>query len=153
MKTLLPKQQTWGRSKHVRRDERFLSLAQIDKLYHELKKHCNVCGNEFGNFQVVHPIHFWNRIYCTHAHVNEELSGMFTQKKKQHYSSAQFRLFPTWSSSFPSLGAYSKYRNECVNCTRYTITRITQFNTKIYKPTYTDFEKIIQLLQFIRYFI
>jgi len=23
--------------KHVRRDERFLSLAQIDKLYHELK--------------------------------------------------------------------------------------------------------------------
>ena len=82
MKTLLPKQQTWGRSKHVRRDERFLSLAQIDKLYHELKKHCNVCGNEFGNFQVVHPIHFWNRIYCTHAHVNEELSGMFTQKKK-----------------------------------------------------------------------
>ena len=25
------------RSKHVRRDERFLSLAQIDQLYHELK--------------------------------------------------------------------------------------------------------------------
>jgi len=37
MKTLLPKQQTWGRSKHKRRDERFLSLAQIDKLCHELK--------------------------------------------------------------------------------------------------------------------
>jgi len=27
MKTLLPKEQTWGRAKHVRRDERFLSLA------------------------------------------------------------------------------------------------------------------------------
>jgi len=26
-----------ARSKHVRRDERFLSLARIDKLYHELK--------------------------------------------------------------------------------------------------------------------
>ena len=32
-----PKEQTWGRSNHVRRDERVLSLAQIDKLYHELK--------------------------------------------------------------------------------------------------------------------
>jgi len=31
IKTLLPKEQTWGRSKHMRRDERFLSLAQIDK--------------------------------------------------------------------------------------------------------------------------
>jgi len=31
MKTLLPKEQTWGRSKYVRRDERFLSIAQIDK--------------------------------------------------------------------------------------------------------------------------
>jgi len=37
MKTLLVKQQTYGRSKHVRRDERFISLAQTDKLYHELK--------------------------------------------------------------------------------------------------------------------
>jgi len=37
MKTLLPKEQTYGRSKHVRRDERFLSLAQIDKLGHQLK--------------------------------------------------------------------------------------------------------------------
>jgi len=35
MKTLLPEEQTLDRSKHVRRDERFLS-AQIDKLYHEL---------------------------------------------------------------------------------------------------------------------
>jgi len=26
-----------ARSKHVRRDEGFLSLARIDKLYHELK--------------------------------------------------------------------------------------------------------------------
>jgi len=26
-----------GRRKHVRRDERFLSLAHIDKLYYELK--------------------------------------------------------------------------------------------------------------------
>jgi len=34
IKILLPKQQTWGRSKHVRRDERFPAL--IDKLYHEL---------------------------------------------------------------------------------------------------------------------
>jgi len=37
MKTLLLKEQTWGRSKHVCRDERFLSLGQIDKLDHELK--------------------------------------------------------------------------------------------------------------------
>jgi len=37
IKTLLLKEQTWDRPKHVRRDERFLSLAQIDKLYHELK--------------------------------------------------------------------------------------------------------------------
>jgi len=37
IKTLLPKEQAWGRSKHVRRDERFPSLAQIDELYHELK--------------------------------------------------------------------------------------------------------------------
>jgi len=37
IKTLLPMEQTWGRSKHVRCDERFVSLAQIDKLYHELK--------------------------------------------------------------------------------------------------------------------
>jgi len=37
METLSPKEQTWGRSKHVRRDERFFSSAQIDKLYHELK--------------------------------------------------------------------------------------------------------------------
>jgi len=37
MKTLLPKEQTRGRSKHVRRNERFPSLAQIDKFYHELK--------------------------------------------------------------------------------------------------------------------
>jgi len=40
IKTLLPKEQTWGQSKHVRRDERFLSLAQIDELYHELKQIC-----------------------------------------------------------------------------------------------------------------
>jgi len=38
MKTSLPKVQTRGRSKHVRRDERFLSLAQIDKIYHELRR-------------------------------------------------------------------------------------------------------------------
>jgi len=38
MKTLSPKEQTLGRSKHVRRDERFLSLAQIDKLYREQEK-------------------------------------------------------------------------------------------------------------------
>jgi len=38
MKTLVPKEQTWGRSQYVRRAERFLSLAQIDKLYHELKR-------------------------------------------------------------------------------------------------------------------
>jgi len=37
MKTLLPKQQTWGRSKHVRCDERFLSLSQNGELCHELK--------------------------------------------------------------------------------------------------------------------
>jgi len=37
MKKLLPKEQTRRRSKHVRRDERFLSLAQIDELYHEFK--------------------------------------------------------------------------------------------------------------------
>jgi len=37
MKTLLPKEQTFDRAKHVRRDERFLSSAQIDKLCHELK--------------------------------------------------------------------------------------------------------------------
>jgi len=37
MKTLLPKQQTRDRSNHVRRDERFLSLAQVDKLSPELK--------------------------------------------------------------------------------------------------------------------
>jgi len=30
--------QTWGRSKHVHHDERFLSLSQIDKPYHELIK-------------------------------------------------------------------------------------------------------------------
>ena len=36
MKTLLPKELPRGRSKHVRRDERFLSLAQIDKISHEL---------------------------------------------------------------------------------------------------------------------
>jgi len=36
MKALLLKLQTRGRSKHVRRDERFLSLAQVDKLYYEL---------------------------------------------------------------------------------------------------------------------
>jgi len=35
--TLLPMDQTPGRSKHVRRNECFLSLAQIDKLYYELK--------------------------------------------------------------------------------------------------------------------
>jgi len=29
MKTLLPKEQTWGRSKYVRRDERFLSLERV----------------------------------------------------------------------------------------------------------------------------
>jgi len=37
MKTLLPKQQTWHRSKHVHRVERLLTLAQIDELCHELK--------------------------------------------------------------------------------------------------------------------
>jgi len=37
MNTLLPKEQTRGLSKHVRRDERFLSLSPIDKFYHELK--------------------------------------------------------------------------------------------------------------------
>jgi len=37
IKTLLPKKQTWGQSKHVRHDERFPSLAQIDELYHVLK--------------------------------------------------------------------------------------------------------------------
>jgi len=37
MKTLLPKEQILTRAKHVLRDERFRSLAQIDKLYHELK--------------------------------------------------------------------------------------------------------------------
>jgi len=39
IKTLLPEKQTWGRSKHVRSDERFLSLEQIDKLYHEQMKY------------------------------------------------------------------------------------------------------------------
>ena len=37
MKTLLPKEQTWGWSKHVRGNERFPSLAQFDKFYQELK--------------------------------------------------------------------------------------------------------------------
>jgi len=39
IKTLLPKEQIWGRSavKAVRGDERFLSLAQTDKLYYERK--------------------------------------------------------------------------------------------------------------------
>jgi len=37
METLLPKQRTWVPPKHVRRDERLLSLAPIDKLYYELK--------------------------------------------------------------------------------------------------------------------
>jgi len=37
MKTIFPKQQTLDQSKHVRRDERFLSLAHIDKVYHEPK--------------------------------------------------------------------------------------------------------------------
>jgi len=36
IKTLLPKEQTWGRSKHVLREERFLLSAQIGELYHEL---------------------------------------------------------------------------------------------------------------------
>jgi len=40
IKTLLPKEQTWRRSKHVRSNERFLSLAQIDKLCLELKWIC-----------------------------------------------------------------------------------------------------------------
>jgi len=40
MKTMLPKQQTWGWSKHVRRDERFLSLAQIDELTMSLSEIC-----------------------------------------------------------------------------------------------------------------
>jgi len=51
MKTFLQKEQTSGLSKHVRRDERFLSLAQIDKLYHELKKYigyaCKACALVF----------------------------------------------------------------------------------------------------------
>jgi len=38
MKTLLPKEQTWGRPMHLCRHERFLSLAQIDKIYHELSE-------------------------------------------------------------------------------------------------------------------
>jgi len=37
MKTLSPKEQIWGRSKHLCRDERFRSLTQIDELHHELK--------------------------------------------------------------------------------------------------------------------
>jgi len=37
IEALLPKEQTWVRSKRVHRDERFLSLAQTDELYHELK--------------------------------------------------------------------------------------------------------------------
>jgi len=40
MKTLLLKEQTWGRSKHVRRDGRFFSLAQIDKLTMSLGEIC-----------------------------------------------------------------------------------------------------------------
>jgi len=40
LKTSLPKEQTWGRSKYVRRDERFLSLAQIDQFCHELSEIC-----------------------------------------------------------------------------------------------------------------
>jgi len=37
VKTPLPEEQRWGRSKYVRRDERFISLAQMEKFYHELK--------------------------------------------------------------------------------------------------------------------
>jgi len=37
IKTLLPKEQTCGRSKHVRLDYRFLLLAENGKLYYELK--------------------------------------------------------------------------------------------------------------------
>jgi len=36
MKTLLLMEQTWGRSKHVCRDDLFLSLAHVDRLFHEL---------------------------------------------------------------------------------------------------------------------
>jgi len=36
MKILLPKEQMLTRAKHVLRDARCRSLAQIDKLYHEL---------------------------------------------------------------------------------------------------------------------
>jgi len=40
MKTLSPKEETWGRSKHVRSDERFLSLAQIDNFTMSLREIC-----------------------------------------------------------------------------------------------------------------
>ena len=53
MKTLLPKEQTWGRSKHVRRDERFLSLAQSDILYYRLKQgFWDVLGTRFGSLEL-----------------------------------------------------------------------------------------------------
>jgi len=40
IKTLLPKEQTWGRSKHVRRDERFISLPQINNFPMSLSEIC-----------------------------------------------------------------------------------------------------------------
>jgi len=71
MKTLLPKEQTWDRSKYVRRDERFLSLAQIDKLYH-------LRPNSFvyklvekilvGNYELIRPMGICEKIFLINLH-------------------------------------------------------------------------------------
>jgi len=75
MKTLLLKEQTWGRSKHVCRDERFLSLAQIDKLYHELKwnmliKRAHWAFNwpKYACINLADVWTVWNLSYIFHMH-------------------------------------------------------------------------------------
>ena len=45
-----------SRSKHVRRDERFLLLARIDKLYHELKWNMLMKG--------AHWAFYWPKYAC-----------------------------------------------------------------------------------------
>jgi len=57
IKTLLPKEQTWGQSEYVHRDERFLSLAQIYKLHHELKWNMLI--------KRAHWAFYWPKYACT----------------------------------------------------------------------------------------
>jgi len=98
MKALLQKQQTWGRSKHVQRDERFLSLAQVDKLYHELTS--EICLKRVRIGLLLAEIRMHKACWCLDLLISCCKHNILYLKSPININ--QYRLTPTWTQRLTS---------------------------------------------------